>query len=54
MGKIAGKLELSKLPEMADAIGSSKEDEIRRISRGAENPPSIKAAAAEAPEPPEE
>ena len=42
---MAGKLELSKLPEMADAIGSSNEDEIlRRISRGAENP-STKAAA---------
>ena len=44
IGKMLGKLELSKLPEMADAIGSSNEDEGRRISRGAEKP-SMKAAA---------
>jgi hypothetical protein len=43
---MVGKLELSKLPEIADVIGSSKEDEILcRISWGAENP-STKAAAA--------
>lgn len=44
MGKMVGRLELSKLPEMADAIGSSNDDDVRRNSRGAEKP-SMKAAA---------
>jgi hypothetical protein len=38
IGKITGRLELSRLPEMAEAMGSSKEEDACRISRGNEKP----------------
>jgi hypothetical protein len=38
MGRIMGRFELSKLPEMAEAMGSSNDEDTRRTSRGDENP----------------
>jgi len=43
MGRITGRFGLSRLPEMAEAMGSSNNESVRRISRGDENP-SINAA----------
>jgi len=38
IGRIIGRFELSRLPEMAEAMGSSNDEDIRRTSRGDEKP----------------